>query len=85
MLNKLFQATEQEDITRLTEEFMTLLNDLSIFMPVIEKSAPLRIYDTTLSLADGKSEEIQSSFYYFGSMNQVLAKMIKSNELYFVE
>lgn len=85
MLNKLFQATKQEDITRLTEEFMTLLNDLSIFMPVIEKSAPLRIYDTTLSLADGKSEEIQSSFYYFGSMNQVLAKMIKSNQLYFVE
>lgn len=85
MLKELFQATEQKDIERLTEEFMTLLNDLSIFMPVIEKTAPLRIYNTELSLADGKSEEIQSDFYYFGTMNQMLAKMIKENELYFVK
>ncbi|SCI84608.1 glutathione ABC transporter substrate-binding protein GsiB [uncultured Clostridium sp.] len=85
MLRQLFQATEKEDIEKLTEEFMTLLNDLSLFMPVIEKSAPLRVYDTTLSLPEGESGQLQSSFYYFGSMNQMLAKMIKANELYFTE
>ena len=64
---------------------MTLLNDLSLFMPVIEKSAPLRIYDTTLSIAEGTANEIQQSYYYYGNMNQMVAKMLKSGEIFFVE
>ncbi len=85
MLKQLFTATDDAEIKKLTEEFMVLLNDLSIFMPVIEKSAPFRIYDTSLSLAEGKAGEVQNSYYYFGNMNQILAKMIKAEEIYYVE
>ena len=85
MLTALFQASDEAEIKSLTEEFMTLLNDLSLFMPVIEKSAPLRIYDTTLSIAEGTANEIQQSYYYYGNMNQMVAKMLKSGEIFFVE
>lgn len=85
MLTELFQATDESKIKSLTEEFMTLLNDLSIFMPVIEKTTPLRVYDTTLSLAEGKLNEIQKNFYYFGNLNTMIMKMQKEGLLYFVE
>ena len=85
MLQELFMATDDAEIKRITQDFMTLTNDLGIFMPVVEKSAPLRIYDTTLSMPDAEAGEIQQSFYYFGTMNQMVAKMLKSGEIYFTE
>lgn len=85
MLRQLFASKDEKETKKLTEELMTLLNDISVFMPVIEKSAPFRIYDPSLSLADGKAGEIQESYYYFGTMNQVLSKLIKDGEIYYVD
>jgi peptide/nickel transport system substrate-binding protein len=85
MLNQLFNATNPEDTKKLTEEFMVLANDLSAYMPVIEKASPLRIYDPKLSLADAELNTVQKSYYYYGNINTMLAKLIKDDMLYFVK
>ncbi|OON98343.1 MAG: hypothetical protein ATN36_00105 [Epulopiscium sp. Nele67-Bin005] len=85
MLGELFSATSTKDIQRLTNDFMQLTNELCIFMPVVEKTAPLRIYDIMLSLPEATSSQIQYSFYYYGTMNQMLAKMMRNKNIYFIE
>ncbi|MCL2007351.1 MAG: ABC transporter substrate-binding protein [Treponema sp.] len=85
MLSRLYAASSHDEIVRITEEFMRLTNDLSLFLPVVEKSAPLRIYDPKLSLAPGGNDVVQNSFYYYGNLNNMLAKMIRSEYLFFVQ
>lgn len=85
LLAQLYEATEQSEIERLTEELMTLTNDLVPFIPLIEKTAPLRIYDTKLSLAEGKLGTPQNSFFWYGNLNGMLAKQLRAGELYFVK
>jgi peptide/nickel transport system substrate-binding protein len=85
MLSQLYEATSQDQIVKLTEEFMTLNNDLVYFLPLIEKTAPFRIYDTKLSLADGTIGKPQNSFYYYGNLNNILSKMIREDQLFFVK
>ncbi|MDI6618595.1 MAG: ABC transporter substrate-binding protein [Clostridiales bacterium] len=85
MLLKLFNSTDDKEIKQLTEDFMTLTNDLCLYMPVIEKASCLRIYDQTLSLPEGIPDKIQKDYYYFGDINTALAKMIKDGQLYFTE
>jgi peptide/nickel transport system substrate-binding protein len=85
MLNQLYEATSQDQIVKLTEDFMTLENDLVYFVPLIEKTAPFRIYDTKLSLADGTLGQPQNSFYYYGNLNNILSKMLRDDQLYFVK
>jgi peptide/nickel transport system substrate-binding protein len=85
LLAKLYESTAKDDIVKVTEELMTLSNDLVYFVPVIEKSAPLRIYDPKLSLADGTLGKSQNSFYYYSNLNTILAKMIRDEQLFFVK
>ncbi len=85
MLNKIFNATDPEETKKLTMEFMTLANDLSAYMPVIEKASPFRIYDPALSMADAELNTVQQSFYYYGNINTILAKLIKDDMIYFTK
>ncbi len=85
LVQELFSAMTEEEIQAATHEFMELSNDLCLFMPLVEKSAPLRVYDTTLSMPEAVAGEIQQSFYYYGNMNMMLAKMIRGEQIYFVE
>ncbi len=85
MLAELFSAIDPDDTKRITEEFMVLANDLCGFIPVIEKAAPLRIYDPKLSLADTKLNTVQQNYYYYGNINTILAKLIKEDMLYFIK
>lgn len=85
LLSKLYEATDKAEITKTTEELITLTNDLVYYVPVIEKTAPYRIYDPKLSVADGTIGKPQNSFYYYGNLNGILAKMLRAGELYFVK
>lgn len=85
MLRELFQETDEIKIKEKTQEFMKLMNDMCIFMPVVEKASTLRVYDEELSLAEGTTGEIQNSFYYFGTINLNLAKMLRAGEINFTE
>lgn len=85
MLLKLFNSTDEKEVKQITEDFMTLTNDLCIYMPVIEKASTLRVYDPTLSLAEGTEGELQKSYYYYSDLNKFIAKMIRDGELYFTE
>lgn len=84
MLSELFNSSDEET-KNVTEQFMTLANDLSAYIPVIEKTAPMRIYDPKLSMADAKLNEVQKNYYYFGNINTILAKLIQDDQLYFVK
>lgn len=85
LLASLYEATDKAKIASLTEELMTLTNDLVPFVPLIEKTAPFRVYDTKLSLADGKLGAPQNSFLWYGNLNNMLAKQLRAGELYFVK
>ncbi|ONI48177.1 hypothetical protein AN643_02970 [Candidatus Epulonipiscioides saccharophilum] len=85
LLKELFTAMTPEEIESITEQLMQLTNDLCLFMPVVEKAAPLRVYDVTLSLPPAVPNEIQENFYYFGPMNLMIAKMLRGGEIFFVE
>ena len=84
-LAKLYEATSKDETVKLTEELMTATNDLVYFVPVIEKTAPFRIYDPKLSLAEGTIGKPQNSFFYYGNLNQILSKMIRAEQLFFVK
>lgn len=85
MLNELFSATDPSDTKKLTEEFMVLANDLCAFIPVIEKAAPLRIYDPKLSMADAELNAVQRNYYYYGNINTILGKLIREDLIYFTK
>jgi peptide/nickel transport system substrate-binding protein len=85
MLGQLYEATSQDQIVKITEDFMTLTNDLVYYVPLIEKTAPFRIYDPKLSLSDGTLGQPQNSFYFYGNLNTMLSKMIRADQLYFVK
>lgn len=85
MLNQLFNSNDVEKTKEITEQFMVLANDLSAYIPVIEKAAPFRIYDPKLSMADAELNTVQKSYYYYGNINTILAKMIKDDLVYFVK
>ncbi|HWI62084.1 MAG TPA: ABC transporter substrate-binding protein [Symbiobacteriaceae bacterium] len=85
MLSKLYESTSQDEVVKLTEDFMTLTSDLVHFIPLIEKTAPFRVYDTKLSLPEGKVGEPQTSFYYYGNLNVSLSKMLRGEQLFFVK
>lgn len=85
MLIKLFNSTDEKEIKQITEDFITLTNDLCIFMPVIEKASTLRVYDQSLSLAEGTANELQKSYYYYGDLNKFVGKMLREGQIFFTE
>ena len=85
MLNELYTETDPEKTKKLTEEFMILANDLCGYIPVIEKAAPFRIYDTKLSLADTELNTVQQNYYYFGNINTIITKLLLDDKIYFVK
>jgi len=85
ILARLYEATDPAEVRSLTEDLMTLTNDLVPFIPLIEKTAPLRIYDPKLSAADGELGVPQSDFFWYGNLNNMLTKQLRAGELYFVK
>lgn len=85
LLSKLYETTSKDETIKITEDLATLTNDLVNFIPLIEKTAPFRIYDPKLSVADGTIGKPQNSFYYYGNLNNILSKMIRDGKLYFVK
>lgn len=84
LLRSLFLA-KGDDIIKYTEELMELTNDMCAYISLIEKKAPLRIYDTALSLPKANNLEEQENYLYYGNMNTMIAKMLLAGELYYVE
>lgn len=84
MLTELFNTTDETRRTELIEDFMTLANHLCGYVSVIEKTAPVRIYDTSLHLAETEMNAVQSNYYYFGDLNTMIAKMLAEDLIYFV-
>lgn len=85
LLSKLYESTDKNQTVQITEQLATLTNDLVNMVPLIEKTTPFRIYDPKLSVADGTIGQPQNSFYYYGNLNNILTKMLRSNELHFVK
>ncbi len=85
MLTELFNTTDEARRTELIEDFMTLSNHLCGYVSVIEKTAPTRIYDTSLHLAETEMNAVQANYYYFGDLNTMIAKMLADDLIYFVK
>ncbi|MDD7319343.1 MAG: hypothetical protein PUG74_11825, partial [Prevotellaceae bacterium] len=85
LLDKLFISTDPAETKDLVQQLMTIGNDVCGYMSVIEKMAPLRVYDTSLSLADTEMNAVQSNYYYYGNLNNIIAKMLLDDQIYFVK
>ena len=81
-LDEIFNASTDEEVTALTEEFAKLFNDNAWFIPVTEKYYVYRIHNDKLSMAEAPTGEQLSNFYWSGTTNEILAKMIRAEELY---
>lgn len=85
MLSKMFTTSDEAELRDLTQQFMKLSNDLCGYLSVIEKTAPLRIYDTSLSLPETEMNAVQQNYMYFGNINNIIAKMLLEDQIYFVK
>ena len=85
MLSQLFSTSDETEVQDLTQQLMTLSNHLCGYISVLEKTAPYRIYDPKLSLADTELNTIQQNFTYYGNINNIIAKMLLDDEIYFVK
>ena len=85
LIDKLYVAKDKAMTKQLTEQLMKISNEECAFLSMGEKTAPMRIYDPKLSLADAKLNEVQKSYYYFGNLNNILVKLLQDNLLYFVK
>lgn len=85
MLSQLYSTSDEAEVKELTQELMTLANHLCGYYSVLEKTAPFRIYDPKLSLADTELNAVQQNFIYYGNINNIIAKMLLADEIYFVK
>lgn len=85
MLRKMFTTYDDAELKDLTQQLMKLSNDLCGFISVLEKGAPVRIYDPKLHLSEAEMNALQTSYYYFGDLNVMLAKMLHDNQIYFTK
>lgn len=85
MLSQLFSTSDEAEVKELTQQLMTLANHLCGYISVLEKTAPYRIYDPKLSMADTELNAIQQNFIYYGNINNIIAKMLMEDQIYFVK
>ncbi len=85
ILNQMFISTDQAELKELTQQMMKLSNDLCVYYSVLEKGAPVRVYDPKLCLPEAEMNALQSDYMYFGNLNTMLAKMLMEDHLYFVK
>lgn len=85
ILNKMFVTKDQAELQDLTQQMMKLTNDLCGYYSVLEKGAPIRIYDPKLCMPEAEMNTLQSSYLYFGNLNTMLVKMLMEDQLYFVK
>lgn len=85
MLSELFTTSDEARVKEITQQLMTLSSHLCGYYSVLEKAAPMRIYDPKLSLADTDMDALQQNYTYFGNLNNILIKMIAEDQLYFVK
>lgn len=84
-LTALFDASTDEEITNITEEFAQFYNDNVWFIPVTEKYYVYRIHDPKLSMAESPTGEQLSDFYWSGTTSAILGKMLRGEEIYYIK
>lgn len=84
-LDSLFNASSDEEVTKLTEKFAKLFNDNVWFIPVTEKYYVYRIHNPKLSMAEAETGKQLSNFYWSGTTNEILAKTLRDGKLYYVK
>lgn len=85
MLSELYGSSDPQRTKEITHELMKLTSNLCGYISVIDKSAPLRVYDPKLSLTETDVNTVQQNYMYYGNINNVLGKMIFDDELYFIK
>lgn len=85
LLHQLYTSQDEAKTRELVQKLMTIGNDMCGYMSIVEKTAPMRIYDPKLSLADTELNEVQRNYYYYGNLNNALAKMMADDLVYFVK
>lgn len=81
-LDELFNATSKEVTKELTEKLMKLGNELSLVIPVGEKSTPIKLYNNNLSVADANQGELLQREFWFGTTPQILNKMLHQDKIW---
>lgn len=85
MQKQLFSASTEEEITSATEEFSKFFNDNVWYIAVTEKYYVTRIHNPKLSLTEAPTGEQLKDFYWSGTPNGILGKILRSGELYYIK
>lgn len=84
-IDKLFNSNDKETTEELTETMMQLTNESCFFIPVVEKSTAIKIYNDKLSLSDAEQGELLQKDFWYGSTPQILNKMLHQGKLWLVK
>lgn len=84
-LQKMFATSDREELKSMTQDMMKLANDLCGYISVLEKGAPIRIYDPKLHMPDAEMNALQASYLYYGNLNNMVVKMLQEDEIYFTK
>lgn len=84
-LNALFNASTDEEISEITEEFAQFFNDNVWFIPVTEKNYIVRIHNPKLSMPEAEAGVETNNFYWSGTISSIIGKSIRSEELYYIK
>lgn len=85
MLSQMFTTSDEAELKDLTQQLMKLSNDLCGYISVLEKGAPVRIYDPTLHMPEAEMNALQRSYLYFGNLNDMIVKMLHEDQIYFTK
>ena len=85
ILNEMFVTKDSAELKKMTEQMMSLTSELCGYYSVLEKGAPIRVYDPSLHLPEAEMNALQEDFLYFGNLNTMLAKMLMEDQIYFVK
>lgn len=80
LLTELLTTTDEARKAEITEEFATLLNDLSCFMPLVTKYIPQKIYNPYLT---GFPEDRNDVLWYGSGATKVASRLIREGALYY--
>ena len=84
-MHYLMIAGSPEEANVWTNEIASFFNDNMWYFPIVEKYYIFRIHNPNLSLAPAETGTPLSDFYWSGTVADILGKLFRSGDIFFVE
>ncbi len=78
ILDEMLNTTDEARKVELTEYFASLINEMSVFMPLVTKYIPQKVYNPYLT---GFSDDPSDPMWYGGGATRVVSRLIREGQL----